>query len=89
MTFPVDLPKGILQGGIFQGGMLGGGWGRCVLIAVGRGLWAGGCGQGAVGRGLWAGGLCARGLCARGMGFECRGSLYETLEAIARAVGLI
>ncbi|UNF55142.1 hypothetical protein MNL00_07180 [Bartonella krasnovii] len=67
MTFPVDLPKGILQGGIFQGGnacllYTSGGGGRCVLIAVG-----GGCGQGAVGRGLWAGGCGQGGLCARGL----------------------
>ncbi|UNF53451.1 hypothetical protein MNL01_07395 [Bartonella krasnovii] len=61
MTFPVDLPKGILQGGIFQGGNAWWGWGRCVLIAVG-----GGCGQGAVGRGLWAGG-CGQGAVGRGL----------------------
>ncbi|UNF35230.1 hypothetical protein MNL12_06535 [Bartonella krasnovii] len=68
MTFPVDLPKGILQGDIPRGNAWWGGWGRCVLIAVGGGLWAGGCGQGAVGRGLWAGGLCARGLVRKGHG---------------------
>lgn len=81
MTFPVDLPKGILQGGIFQGGNAW--WGVGAMCAHC-------CGRGAVGRGAVGRGACAQGgLCARGMGFECRGSLYETLEAIARAVGLI
>ncbi|UNF43594.1 hypothetical protein MNL07_06840 [Bartonella krasnovii] len=61
MTFPVDLPKGILQGGYYRGNAWWG-WGRCVLIAVGGGLWEGG-----VGRGLWAGGCAQGGLCARGL----------------------
>ncbi|UNF36858.1 hypothetical protein MNL11_07210 [Bartonella krasnovii] len=46
MTFPVDLPKGILQrGGYSKGGMLGGGGGDVCSLLWG-GLWAGGCGQG-------------------------------------------
>ncbi|UNF28861.1 hypothetical protein MNL13_06555 [Bartonella krasnovii] len=64
MTFPVDLPKGILQGDIPRGMLGGGGGDVCSLLwegAVGRGLWAGGCGQGAVGRGLVRKGLVRKG----------------------------
>ncbi|UNF46781.1 hypothetical protein [Bartonella krasnovii] len=70
MTFPVDLPKGILQGGYYRGCLLytslvGGGGDVCSLLwegAVGGGCGQGGCGQG----GCAQGGLCARGLVRKG-----------------------